>query len=203
MKETQLMGQRRRHTHTQPLLWWLMAGLLSVWLAFASRPSWAHGGDDHAQPAGAIASGWLPRAQASSELFELVLVADGAHAWLYLTDFKTNAPITVAEVTLELAPTHAAGTAAQSLQAVAETMPGQYRVDWQTPAAGEYQATATIVTADTADVLTLTLPLVPPAAFEHQHSFAEFKTPLLWGLGVILVVVGGVLAWRRRGGRHA
>ena len=28
-------------------------------------------------------------------------------------------------------------------------------------------------------------------------------TALFVGLAVILVVVGGVLAWRRRGGRHA
>lgn len=177
--------------------------MLSLWVQ--SPDSLAHGGDDHAEKV-PMASGWLPRAEAASEQFELVLVADGAHAWLYLTDFASSAAIEGAEISVDLLTSQAGSTsqAPQTLTAQADSQLGRYRLDWQAPSAGEYQVTATIVTKDAADVLTLTLPIEPASEFVHQHSFAEFKTPLLWGVAVILISAVAWVGWRRHrhGGAH-
>lgn len=178
--------------------------MLGLWLL--SPTSVAHGGDDHAEKV-PMASGWLPRAEAVSDQFELVLVADGEHAWLYLTDFASSSAIEGADISVDVLASQAKANAqhAQTLTAQADSQAGRYRLDWQAPSAGDYQVTATIVTSATADVLTLTLPIQPASEFVHQHSFAEFKTPLLWGVAGLLLTTTAWIGWRRhrRGGPDA
>lgn len=178
------------------------------WGSLVASPAvLAHGGEDHAEKPTVAAAGWLPRADAASEAFELVLVADGEHGWLYLSDFSSNSPISDATITLDIQPSHPT-TVSQpqlGLTATPNTNAGSYRLDWQALAEGEYAVTATIVTAENADVLTMPLAIRAAEPFAHVHSFAEFKTAFIWVGGLLLVGVAAWLGWRRlqRGGAHA
>lgn len=178
------------------------------WGSLVASPAvLAHGGDDHAEKPAVAAAGWLPRAAAASEAFELVLVADGEHGWLYLTDFATNQPINDATLTLDIQPSqsHAAALSQTGMLAQPIGNRGTYRLDWQALAEGDYAVTATIVTAENADVLTMPLVIRAAEPFAHVHSFAEFKTALIWAGGLLLVGLAAWLGWRRQqgGGAHA
>lgn len=184
----------------------LLALSIGLGSLVASPAVLAHGGEDHAEKATVAAAGWLPRTAAASKAFELVLVADGEHGWLYLTDFATNQPINEATVTLDLQPSQQAAALSQAgLVAQPSGNRGTYRLDWQALAEGDYAVTATIVTADNADVLTMPLVIRSAEPFAHVHSLAEFKTALIWGVGLLLVALAAWLGWRRqqRGGAHA
>lgn len=186
--------------------WYLTLSFLGL-SCVLSPVAYSHGGDDHAEKTVAVATGWLPRAQATTESFELVLVADGDHGWLYLSDFKTNQPISDAQLTLDIQPVQQQNTtpAQAGLTAQSTGNAGSYRVDWQPLTDGDYAVTATLVSQANADVLTLQLPMRSAGEFVHVHSWAEFKTPMLWGVAGLIILVGAWFGWRRhqQGGVHA
>lgn len=168
-----------------------LAASLGLLLALLSTsPAMAHGGEDHSHDQPTVMAGWLPRATASSEQFEVVLVADGDHAQVFLTDANTNEGIGKAQLQVDF------GAKGPSLTATAGQA-GWYRLDWQAPAVGEHALTVTVITEETADVLNLNLTIpAAEAGFEHAHSWQEFLPQLMWGGAALLLC--GVLGWRWR-----
>ena len=110
----------------------------------------AHEGEDHGNPEVArqqVAA--APRAEAASDLFELVVVARGGELTIFLDRFASNEAITNAAITVE--------TPSGSVDAAA-TPDGTYRLPapWSR-APGRYDLIFTVVSDGAADVLPLTL----------------------------------------------
>ncbi len=75
----------------------LIARLMPLLAILICWPALAHEGHDHGDAPAAVAQA-LPRVQSRSDVFELVAVASGHKLTIYLSDFKTNAPVPEANV---------------------------------------------------------------------------------------------------------
>ncbi len=114
----------------------------------------AHEGEDHGTAANAVSIPALPRAEASSKLFELVATASSEGLTIYLDRSATNDPVSNAQIAVE---TPQGSIAAQP------SGDGTYRLaaPW-TQKPGHYDLIATVMADGAADVLTFTLDI--PAA---------------------------------------
>ncbi len=167
---------------------------LTICLLAAPHHALAHGGEDHGDEDKAAltlpAEGQSRRAYASSELFELVLVApeaseNNAHLQIYLDYYADNSP--VKDAVIELSSAAFSGTA-KMLQ------PGLYQLDVKTLPASIHAIALTIEAGDDIDLLNTKLDLTPHSTtVEHQHSWTEYSTQYVIGVGVLLV---GLLLWR-------
>ena len=132
--------------------WGWLAAIWFMALPIQSAPG--HEGHDHGTPSPSMVSAAAPRAEAASELFELVAAARGGELTIYLDRFATGEPVTDAVITVE--------TPQGSVEAkpVAD---GTYRLPaaWSS-APGHYDLIFTVTKGDAADVLTAALD-VPPA----------------------------------------
>ena len=77
---------------------WAAAAML---LAVLAVPRLAAAGGDHGKAAPAAAGTTLPRVSSSSDLFELVGIAQGEKLVIYLDRFATNAPVLAAKIEVE------------------------------------------------------------------------------------------------------
>jgi hypothetical protein len=157
--------------------------------------AWAHGGEDHGNPASAAvttpAKPGLSRS-AVTDRFELVMTLDapqaGAkqHVHLYLSDYATNAPVGGAKLGLDWGQ-QVTG------EATATNQPGVYESEVLFPAAGDYSPLITVNAPGVDDLITLD-PVPVPAAPAMPASKRS-----AWAVGVALVLVaGGAVWWRRR-----
>ena len=123
-------------------------------LTLSAQVAIAHEGEDHGAPATRVSVSAMPRAEATSDTFELVAVAKAGELTIYLDRFATNEPVPGASVTVE--------TPQGSVEAKAAP-DGTYRLPapWSS-APGHYDLIFTVAKDNVADVLTLTLD-VPPA----------------------------------------
>ena len=184
------------------LLLILMA--VAGWIATipaATRPAMAHAGhdDDAPAPAGVV----QPRAQAESDVLELVAIASGRTLTVFLDRIGTNAPVEGAAI--EVSANGAAGVSA-------EAQPnGTYRLDADWVAmAGKYDLIFTITAGDLSDLLTATLviPAGPTPTTQMtgvsglQQAFAARK-PLVIPMLTFLLGIFGVLVYQQRGRRRA
>lgn len=176
-------------------VWGLVRSLaLTFCLVMAPQHALAHGGEDHGDEDKAAltlpAEGQSRRAYASSELFELVLVApeaanSPATLQIYLDRYADNSP--VKDAVIELSSSAFSGTA-KMLQ------PGLYQLDVKTLPATTHAIALTIEAGDDIDLLNTKLDLTPQSNIvEHQHSWTEYSTQYVIGVGVLLV---GLLLWR-------
>ena len=178
-------------------VWGLVRSLtLTICLVAAPHHALAHGGEDHGDEDKAAltlpAEGQSRRAYASSELFELVLVApESANAnnnsslQIYLDHYADNSP--VKDAVIELSSSAFSGTA-KMLQ------PGLYQLDVKTLPATTHAIALTIEAGDDIDLLNTKLDLTPQSNIvEHQHSWTEYSTQYVIGVGAVLV---GLLLWR-------
>lgn len=178
-------------------VWGLVRSLaLTICLVAAPLHALAHGGEDHGDEDKAAltlpAEGQSRRAYASSELFELVLVAPesaGANnstpLQIYLDHYADNSP--VKNAVIELSSSAFSGTA-KMLQ------PGLYQLDVKTLPATTHAIALTIEAGDDIDLLNTKLDLTPQSNIvEHQHSWTEYSTQYVIGVGAVLV---GLLLWR-------
>ncbi len=176
-------------------VWGLVRSLaLTFCLVMAPQHALAHGGEDHGDENKAAltlpAEGQSRRAYASSELFELVLVApeaseNNANLQIYLDYYADNSP--VKDAVIELSSSAFSGTA-KMLQ------PGLYQLDVKTLPASIHAIALTIEAGDDIDLLNTKLDLTPHSTtVEHQHSWTEYSTQYVIGVGVLLV---GLLLWR-------
>ena len=176
-------------------VWGLVRSLaLTICLVAAPLHALAHGGEDHGDEDKAAltlpAEGQSRRAYASSELFELVLVAPesadtNTQLQIYLDSYADNSP--VKDAVIELSSSAFSGTA-KMLQ------PGLYQLDVKTLPATTHAIALTIEAGDDIDLLNTKLDLTPQSNIvEHQHSWTEYSTQYVIGVGAVLV---GLLLWR-------
>lgn len=188
---------------------------VALFAVSAERPAIAHEGHDHDAPAAPVAAASLPRAEASSDLFELVAIAKGGDLVVYVDRFLTNEPVLGAAVEVETPDGPRA--AAQTADAYRLAAP------WlQKP--GRHELLITVSAGDAVDILTATLvvpaPTVPPvdaaargflaavAADLKQRAKERLVADPLAGVPTLFVggaagfVAGAVvtLLLRRRGG---
>ena len=131
----------------------------------------AHEGEDHGAPATRISVSAVPRAEATSDAFELVAVAKGGELTIYLDRFATNEPVPGASVTVE--------TPQGSVEAKAAP-DGTYRLPapWSS-APGHYDLIFTVAKDNIADVLTLTLDIPPATTGATASPAGGFATPAM------------------------
>ena len=115
----------------------------------------AHEGHDHGAEAPPVPAATAPRAEAVSERFELVALAQGGDLVLTLDAFVTNAPITGASVAV-MTP--------EGRRKAAETAPGTYRLTAPWLSASDHHDLVIGVSAEgRTDILNLDLDLPAPA----------------------------------------
>lgn len=175
-----------------------------LWIILFCLPLqlWAHGGEDHGEEeqktAAAMPASSGSRAYASSELFELVLVAPAAGSAeqqlsIYLDYFADNSPVEGAVIELDLAGFTGKATMVQ---------PGFYQLKTPALKAERHSVTLTIEAGEDLDLLTTALDLTP-ASIEvpHDHSWTEYSTQLWFAVGILLfaLVVWRLASSRRQG----
>lgn len=177
-------------------------------LLLIARVAFAHGGEDHGEPAPAppAASSEGPRtAWAMSDAFEVLLKykapppeTSEASVLVFVSDAATNAPIGDAKLELELS-----GPESAKLAAEPAGTPGVYHVVGKlTP--GTYGALVTIEAGDRVDVVDIKgidlslAPVATPAPAAHE----DFSwLPIAIGGATALVIGIALFAWRRRARR--
>lgn len=177
----------------------LLPTILALMLALA-LPAAAHDGEDHGAPGAkqALTAQQAPRAQAATELFELVAVADDARLMLYLDRFESNEPVAGAQVDVESGTLQAAAT---------EVEPGIYQVLTDVfGRPGAHALTIDVRAGSDGDLLAVTLE--GAAASVHSAPFAPsglaaaaaWNRPITWGAyGATLVAGAGLIVWWRNG----
>ena len=151
--------------------------VLAVALAFASAGSvTAHEGHDHGAPPPPVSTTIAPRVEASSLVFEAVVIARGAELQVYIDTFDTNAPVAGAAVEMDTPTGVIAGR---------ETEPGVYAfaAPWvATP--GSYDLAITVIADAGFDVLigSLTIPAPPAPPVVEVNAAAAISASVLGDL---------------------
>jgi cobalt-zinc-cadmium efflux system membrane fusion protein len=165
----------------------LIARLVPLLAILIAWPALAHEGHDHGDAASAVAQA-LPRVQSRSDVFELVAVASGHKLTIYLSDFKTNAPVPEAAVEV--------GFEGKSIPAV-RSGEGVYRItaDWL-DVPGSKPLVFMVVTPAVSDLLDGVLEIAPPpAAAAYNVAFADLvRSRLLWAWTLLAAATGFVIA---------
>jgi hypothetical protein len=139
----------------------------------------AHEGHDDAEPPAAALEDVAPRAEAHSDLFELLAVAAGGQLILYLDEYVGNAPVSGAEIEI---------LADEAFEPIAERAPGIYVVPWH-PEPGDYELTIAVLAGDLDELLILTIDIPEAAATaEAGNGFLGIG----W-LSAIIIFLLGVL----------
>jgi len=149
----------------------LMAAALAL-----SPLAQAHEGHDHDAPPAPTSTTALPRAVATSEMFELVAIAGSDKLTVYLDDFHTLAPVTNATVEMD----GPAGTVSATATGSVYELPAPWLAK-----AGTYALVFSVTTQDGADVLATSLTLPPRQTISVAQ---EAQPPLLQGAGVYLTI---------------
>ena len=158
-------------------------------ITLSTSPLGAHEGHDHGAPPAAFVTTVAPRVEASSELFELVGVVRREAMVLFLDRFATNEPVTRASIEVT-----ADGGATQ-----AEPQPdGSFliKAPWLAKT-GPVDLVFTVHAAEVSDLLIGTLQRPEPGstgdATAESLPAALAHTPVLWALGLALLMGGIVL----------
>lgn len=163
---------------------------LGLGLALAAATAWAHaeGGHSHDAPA-APAAPALPRAVASSDLFELVAVLEGRQLTVFVDRAATNEPLRDAQLDIDLAGRKLAlqrvGEGAGAAAGVADATAGDFvaTLDQDLPG-GVHPLTATVTAGGDIDLLAgeLTVAAAEPA-HGHGGPWAEWLAHSPLGAG--------------------
>lgn len=163
--------------------------LLCGWLS--AMPSSAHEGHEHgettAAPQLAIA---IPRAEAQSELFELVTSLQRDQMTLFLDRFADNSPVDNARIEIESGNWKAVATPAADHTYIVKAA--------ALAKVGSHPLVFTVTSGNENDLLETTLIVAtPPDPVDGSAKYPWTKTALL--LGAALFVAGGIaVALRRR-----
>lgn len=169
----------------------LFALLLSPILAFA------HGDEDHGAGAKPVSvANVAPRAEAQTELFELVATPGNGQLTIFLDRFASNAPVAGANVEVE------SGNWKAVAQAVGN---GSYRVNApQFAKPGNYPLQFTVAAGTDTDLIETTLAVAELAKPEvTARTFASGS--MWWWVGGMLAALSGIslLLKRRQPARSA
>ena len=152
----------------------------------------AHGGEDHGEstkPTGVTSA--TPRAEAQTDLFELVVTPENGQLTIYVDEFANNQPVDGAKVEIESGTWKAIANAAER---------GIYRVaapQFSTP--GTYPLVFTVTAGEAADLLETTL-VVKDSAQASVPSNLPSRSVLGWlsaSLVAMAVVVTALLKRRQ------
>lgn len=184
------------------------SALLIIALLVGPAPGSAHEGHDHRAPPPPVSNTIAPRAEASSDDFEIVLIARGGELQIHLDAFRTNAPISGATIEIDtpsgqIMPT-AKGEGAYTASAPFLATPGSYDL------------AITVTANDIVDILAATLTIAEPGAAPEAargsswitNAFAQdLQERIASGahsIWLVLVVgfAAGVLAARLFGSRR-
>lgn len=167
----------------------MKSNLLHAWLlvaTFIGMSANADDGHDHGAAPAAAAAPALPRFVSSSELFELVGVANGRFISLYLDRFVDNEPVRKATIGLEVGGTRVA---------VKEVAPGEYEGELAARLEpGLIAVTATVSVGSDTDLLAGDL--IVPAAAAVGPAASDWKRAA-WGAGALALLAAIGLAVRR------
>lgn len=163
--------------------------IVTVGLLAAAFSAYGHGGEDHSAPLAVVTQSLAPRSTAATDEFEVVTVVDGQKLIVYLDRFSSNEFVTKAKLEVEGA----------GLNGVAsESAPGVYLLEMAAPLTpGKHALTISIETAETADLISTTLDIVPPKTAIVVQTGWSAK----YSYGVLgLLLLGGAMlvAWRKR-----
>lgn len=156
--------------------------------------SFAHGDEDHganATPTAAISA--APRAEAQTELFELLVTPQNGQLTIYLDGYTDNQPVVDAKVEIESGNWKAIASAVE---------PGTYRVAApQFAKSGNYPLVFTVTAGENADLIETSLTVSAAAA----PTTTDSRLPAWgWLAGMLLVVItaAAVLLKRRQSKRQ-
>lgn len=165
-------------------------------LLFTPVLAFAHGGEDHGDGAKpAVSANAAPRAEAHTELFELLVTPAGGQLIVYLDRYASNEPVNGAKVEIE----------SGSWKAVAqEAENGSYRVKApQFAKPGKYPLVFTVQAGPDADLIETTLVVAEPAKPAAEAS-PQRASSMWWWVGGALAALGGVsLLLKRRTPRRS
>lgn len=169
--------------------------LLTIGLmGFQADWAYGHGGEDHGETTSQQPTALGLGNGAVGDLYEAVIVlADTGLTWIYLSDVKTNAPITDATIEVEATPSPGWTLKGESTSSV-----GVYRFERALPLDAAVDLTLTVTGANGSDLILIHVP-----ARTHQETVAVVAelTPrrfLVPGLIVLAVGWGGWLLLRRK-----
>lgn len=154
--------------------------------------AFAHGGEDHGDgPKPAMVANVTPRAEAQTELFELVATPGNGQLTIFIDRFANNAPVTGAKVEVE----------SGSWKAVAPAFDnGSYRVNApQFAKPGRYPLLFTVEAGADTDLIETTL-VVAEAAKPAAAARLPGAGSMWWWVGGALAALAGIslLLKRRR-----
>lgn len=159
--------------------------------------AFAHGGEDHGDAAKpASVANIAPRAEAQTELFELLATAGSGQLTIFIDRFASNAPVSGAKVEVESGDWKAVALAAGN---------GSYRVSTpQFAKPGHYPLLFTVEAGADSDLIETTLVVaeaVKPAAAARLPGAGS----MWWWVGGTLAALAGIslLLKRRRSGPSA
>ncbi|OHC69495.1 MAG: hypothetical protein A2045_01675 [Rhodocyclales bacterium GWA2_65_20] len=165
-------------------------------LLFTPALAFAHGGEDHgaaSQPA--VSANVAPRAEAHTELFELVAAAGDGQLTVYLDRYASNEPVSGAQVEVE----------SGSWKAVAQPAgDGSYRAKApQFAKPGRYPLMLTVQAGADADLIETTLVVAEPAKPAVEIR-SQGVGAMWWWVGGVLAALGGIsLLLKRRTPRRS
>ncbi|RXZ45484.1 hypothetical protein [Crenobacter cavernae] len=165
-------------------------------LLFTPFLAFAHGDEDHGDgPKPAVAANVAPRAEAQTELFELVATPANGQLTVYLDRYASNEPVSGAKVEVESGSWKAVAQAADN---------GSYRVSApQFAKPGQYPLVFTVEAGDDADLIETTL-VVAEAAGPETAAAGHGSGSMWWWVGGGLAALAAVsLLLKRRKPRQA
>lgn len=131
-----------------------LAALTALAMILSASESRAHEGHDHGAPPPPVSSTIAPRAEASSDSLEIVLIARGGELIIQLDEFRSNAPIADAELEIDgpdgLLKPIAAGEGSYKTAAPFLTKPGSYDLAITVSARGTVEILAATLTVPAA-----------------------------------------------------
>ena len=159
----------------------------------------AHGpnGEHLDAPASAGLASQRPRVTAQSDLFELVAELHEGELSIMIDRFDSNEPLLAAQVEVESGGIKAKAAFHDDL--------GDYAMDDEKLLAilkkpGEHALVFTVVAGNSSDLLDgVLLNVGPPKTDGHDH--AHILEIVFGGLAILVIVIVGLLIWRRIGGR--
>lgn len=167
----------------------ILAGLTSLVVLVAASSAIAHDGHDHGAPPPVTAAA-LPRAEATSEDFEVVVVARGTVLEITLDTFRGNDPIDGAELEIDT-PSGLLKPEVKGAGLYGATAPFL-------ASAGKFDLAITVTARGKADVLTTTL-TVPGASLRNDaaqtsQSNMQNNGSAFPSMMIAAVAIGGFLA---------
>ncbi|CAM5276596.1 hypothetical protein AFEL58S_00154 [Afipia felis] len=154
-----------------------------VMLVVSSQRTLAHEGHDHDVAATSVTLPASPRAETSSETFELVAVARSGEIVIYLDGFQSNEPVLDANVEIE---TPQGSVHARPAGDDTYRFPAPWAAN-----TGRYDLIATVTKGDNADILTFTIENSAVRAGESSRRIVRIGAgPRLEGSNVLAGFAG-------------